>query len=169
MFSLLVISLLFDFDVLCFSTYGCINKSLTHLLTSSSLSSSSSSRSPDGLLRSSVTSSNLGPPYCRQWPSISVLDVVEPCAAWATRGPRPGGWWLLARVIVHHQLKGSVCWHTWVQADDVTEQGLATIEQDTYLLWENWCNGFGLYQTRLLRASIKFQSSWTSIVTLGSL
>ena len=29
MFSLLVISLLFDFDVLCFSTYGCINKSLT--------------------------------------------------------------------------------------------------------------------------------------------
>jgi len=55
-------------------------------------SSSSSSRSRDGPLRSSMTSSNLGSPYCRQRPSISVLDVVEPRAAWATRGPRPGGW-----------------------------------------------------------------------------
>jgi len=31
---------------------------------------------------------------------------------------------------VHHQLKGSICRHTWVQAGDVTEQGLATIKQD---------------------------------------
>jgi len=55
------------------------------------------------------------------------LDVVEPRAAWATRGPRPGGWWLLALMTVRHQLKGSICRHTWVQAGNVTKQGLATI------------------------------------------
>jgi len=31
---------------------------------------------------------------------------------------------------VHHQLKGSIRRHTWVQASNVTEQGLATINQD---------------------------------------
>ena len=84
---------------------------------------SSSSRSPDGPLRCSVTPSNLRSPYCRQQFSISVLDVVEPRAAWATRGPRPGGWWLLALMTVDHQLKGSIRRHTWVQAGNVTEQG----------------------------------------------
>ena len=102
------------------------------------LSSSSSSRSPDGPLRSSVTSSNLRSPYCRQLPSISVLNVVEPRAAWATRGPRPGGWWLLALMTVHHQLKGSIRRHTWVQAGNVTEQGLATIKQDVTNEWKTW-------------------------------
>ena len=96
-----------------------------YLSTSSSLS-----RSPDGPLRSSVTSSNLRSPYCRQRSSISVLDVVEPRVAWATRGPRPGSWWLLALMTIHHQLKGSIRRHTWVQAGNVTEQGLATIKQD---------------------------------------
>jgi len=103
------------------------------------LTSSSSSRSPDGPLRSSVTSSNLRSPYCWQRSSISVLDVVVPRAAWwATRGPRPGGWWLLALMTVHHQLKGSIHRHTWVQAGDVTEQGLATMKQDVTNEWKTW-------------------------------
>jgi len=69
------------FEVCHFSSF----KSFGHVTGSSS----SSSRSPDGPLHSSVTSSYLGPPYHRQQPSISVLDVVEPYAAWAIRGAHP--------------------------------------------------------------------------------
>jgi len=31
---------------------------------------------------------------------------------------------------IHHELKGSIRRHTWVQAGDVTEQGLATIKSE---------------------------------------
>ena len=85
-----------------------------------------------------MTSSNLKSPYCRQRSSVSVLDVVEPRAAGVTRGPRPGGWWLLALMTIHHELKGCIRRHTWVQADNVTEQGLATIKQDVTNEWKTW-------------------------------